>query len=78
MCPACVSLWLSFEGPAGGVGGGVGRSVGGRGLHRLVGHDAGGELLLGLLEAGAGGAVQSVHLHGGEEERRLGDSAEQV
>lgn len=35
---------------------------GGGRLHRLVGHDARGQLLLGLLEAGAGGAVHGVHL----------------
>lgn len=49
---------LLFEGSPGSVG----SSVSGGGLHRLVGHDAGGELLLRLLEAGAGGPVQRMDL----------------
>lgn len=53
---------LRFEGPAGGVGRGVGGGVGGGRLDRLVGHDPGGKLLLGFLEAGSCGAVESVHL----------------
>lgn len=51
---------LLLKGSLGGSGGGVG----GGGLHRPVGHDAGGELLLGPLEAGARGAVQRVDLMG--------------
>lgn len=58
----CVCVRLRFEGPAGGVGSGVGGGVGSGRLDRLVGHDPGGELLLGLLEAGACGAVEGVHL----------------
>lgn len=57
-----VCVRLRFEGPAGGVGRGVGGSVGGGRLDRLVGHDPGGKLLLGFLEAGSCGAVESVHL----------------
>lgn len=49
---------LLLEGSRRGPGGGVG---GGR-LDRLVGHDACSELLLGLLEAGAGGTVHRVDL----------------
>lgn len=41
-------------------GGGVGRSS----LHSFVGHHSRGKLLLCLLKAGAGGAVQPVHLQG--------------
>ena len=52
-----------LEGAAGGGGGGVG---GGR-LDGLVGHDARGELLLGLFEAGVRGTVQAMDL-----ERREG------
>lgn len=68
MCCGWVSLWLRFEGPAGSVGRGVGRGVGRRSLDGLVGHDPGGELLLSLLEAGAGGAIQRVHLERDGEE----------
>lgn len=60
----CLRASLRSEGPTGGVGCGVGGGVGGGGLNRLVGHDASGELLLGLLEAGAGGTIQRVHLGG--------------
>lgn len=65
---ACVRASLRSEGPPGGVGRGVGGGVGGGGLNRLVGHDASGELLLSLLETGAGGTVQRVHLEGTEGE----------
>lgn len=59
---ARVSLWMSFEGPASSIGRSISRSVGGCGLNGLVGHDAGGELLLSLLETSAGGTVERVHL----------------
>lgn len=49
---------LLFKGSLRSSGGGVGS---GR-LHGTVGHDARGKLLLGPLEAGAGGAVQCVDL----------------
>lgn len=61
---------LRFEGPAGGVGSGVGGGVGRGRLHCLVGHDPGCKLLLGLLEAGARGAVEGVHLEPTERNRR--------
>lgn len=71
---ACVSARfrvcvLRFEGPAGGVGSSVGGSVGRGRLDRLVGHDPGGKLLLGLFEAGACGAVESVYLEPTERDR---------
>lgn len=47
-------LEASLRGPGGGGSGGR--------LDRLVGHDARGELLLGLCKAGAGGAVHPVDL----------------
>lgn len=65
---------LRFEGPAGGVGRSVGGGVGGGCLDRLVGHDPSGKLLLGFLEAGSRGAVESVHLD--RAERDDGQSAE--
>lgn len=49
---------LLFEGPLSSSGG----SISGCSLHRLVGHDAGGKLLLGPLKAGARGAVQRMDL----------------
>lgn len=64
----CVCASLRPEGPTGGVRRGVGGGVGGGGLNGLVGHDASGELLLSLLETGAGGAIQRVHLGGTEGE----------
>lgn len=51
---------LLFKGSLSGSGGGIS----GGSLHRLVGHDAGGKLLLGPLKAGACGAVQRVDLIG--------------
>lgn len=64
----CLCASLRSEGPTGGVRRGVGGGVGGGGLNGLVGHDASGELLLGLLETGAGGTIQRVHLEGTEGE----------
>lgn len=64
----CLCASLRSEGPTGGVRCGVGGGVGGGGLNGLVGHDASGELLLSLLETGAGGAIQRVHLEGTEGE----------
>lgn len=55
-CPAPSDLL--FEGSLCGAGGGVSSSR----LDRLVGHDARGELLLGLLEAGAGGTIHGMDL----------------
>lgn len=49
---------LLFKGPLSSSGG----SISGCSLHRLVGHDAGGKLLLGPLKAGARGAVQRMDL----------------
>lgn len=49
---------LLFEGPPSSCG----SSVSGGSLHRLVGHDPGGKLLLGPLKAGACGSVQRVDL----------------
>lgn len=57
---------LLLESPLSGRGGGSGR----RRLDGFIGHDACGELLLGLLEAGARGAVQGVDLRGGSHKRR--------
>lgn len=51
---------LLFKGSLSSSGGGIS----GGSLHRLVGHDAGGKLLLGPLKAGACGAVQRVDLIG--------------
>lgn len=51
---------LLFKGSLSGPGGGISGSS----LHCLVGHDAGGKLLLGPLKAGACGAVQRVDLIG--------------
>lgn len=49
---------LLFKGPLSSSGG----SISGCSLHRLVGHDTGGKLLLGPLKAGARGAVQRMDL----------------
>lgn len=51
---------FSLEGSPGSAGG----SGGGGSLDGLVGHDSRGKLLLGFLEAGAGGAVQPMDLRG--------------
>lgn len=51
---------LLFKGPLSSSGG----SIRGCSLHRLVGHDAGGKLLLGPLKAGARGAVERMDLMG--------------
>lgn len=59
---------LRSEGPAGGVGRGVGGSVGGGGLNGFVRHDSGRELLLSLLETSAGGTIQRMHLERREAE----------
>lgn len=68
MCAHVPSRVLRSEGPAGGVGRGIGGSVGGGGLNGLVGHDASRELLLSLLETSTGGTIQRVHLDGAEGE----------
>lgn len=57
--PALGQSDLLLEGSLGSPGG---RSSSGR-LDGLVGHDACGKLLLGLLKTGTGGAVHPVNLH---------------
>lgn len=64
--PSCPSLSRSGEGPLGGAGGGGG----GRLTYSLIGHDSGGELGLGLLEAGVGLPVQAVDLKKGKSRAR--------
>lgn len=55
-------LWLRLEGPTSSVGCSVRGCIGSCGLNGLVRHDSGRKLLLSLLKAGTGGAVQCVHL----------------
>lgn len=63
---------VTLEGVLGRAGGGGGGSVGRGRLHSFVGHHSRGKLLLRLLKAGAGRAVQPVHLRG---ENRSGNGA---
>lgn len=67
-----VSLRMSFEGPAGGVGRSVGCGVGSCSLNGFVRHDPGRKLLLSLLKTGTGGTIQRVHLEREEEEEEFG------
>lgn len=55
---------VALEGVLSRAGGRCGGGVGCSSLHSFVGHHSRGKLLLRLLKAGAGGAVQPVHLQG--------------